>query len=122
MIEVVTTRGLADRLLVIRTGDARGLTAQAAWPHSFGRSPAYLALAEELQVVIYKSLDALRKTGDEEAFASAIDEAAHELEFEDHKAVEVEKAAHGGKLPERIDRSVSVRAARAGLPSLGKRP
>lgn len=95
--------------------------AQAAWPLSFGRSPAYLALAEELQVFIDKSLEALRKTGDEGAFVAAIDEAAHELEFEDRKAVEAEKAAGGGKLPQRNERSVSVRAARAGLPGLGKR-
>ena len=118
---VETHRSLPDRLLAVRTDERRGQVAQAGWPSIIGRSPTYLVLADTVQVEIDKILYRLVRKQDTASFVEKLDELAQYLESEDQKAVEAERAARGGRLPERKERRVSVRAVSGGLPSLGKR-
>ena len=118
---IVTRRALPDLLLAIRTDPKRGLIAQPARPSTVHRSPEYVALALTIQIRISRRLQKLAKEGDVDKFIAYLVEAAGELGSEDQKVVEAERRAHGGRLPEKREPNVSVRALQGGLPSLGKR-
>lgn len=118
---IVTTRALPDRLLVMRTDAVRGLIAQPARPSGEYRSPDYIALAATFQIRLGHRLQKLARDGDIDRFVGYLVEVAKKLGAEDQKVVEAEMLAHGGKLPEKREPRVSVRALRGGLPGLGKR-
>lgn len=121
IVALVSRRAIPDRILSVRPPDDVGVCqVQAAWPSRTHRTDRYYEVAEAMQVVIDRALHRLRK-GDVDGLFVAVTQAITALALEDQKVVEAERIAHGGTLPERRERSVSVRAVSGGLPSLGKR-